>query len=360
MYVSCLDLRRVSHLTVDSRKPCTEMARGLFQDANLRSIPLSTPLCCCCVDHIYRCVIKLTCTRLTGSCHSFRVGSMLSLFLGRNCGPREGAIRLPPEKPDDDRHDEVESRPVTPVPEESEERGLMRRVSKKLSGYFARRVHDAHEESTSGPSEPPVPLSSPGRNRTFSRTSRVTGSAYGYTGGYRNRLASNVTLGTRRGSMASASVRRRRESNMEGAPSSVATGSDLNFAQRLLMANENAVNNIADLWVAAAMNVDNEDPFESESDIDAEEAIDEEDELQEADMFAQTPTPSHVNRFLRRASTNASQSSFGRSPRRPSMLGSHRTSSQQRRLSSSHPADEEAPLSPRRYSTNTAPICSVY
>jgi hypothetical protein len=34
------------------------------------------------------------------------------------------------------------------------------------------------------------------------------------------------------------------------------------------MANENAVNNIADLWVAAAINVDNEDPFESDDDGD--------------------------------------------------------------------------------------------
>jgi len=32
------------------------------------------------------------------------------------------------------------------------------------------------------------------------------------------------------------------------------------------MANENAVTNIADLWVAAAMNVDNEDPFETDED----------------------------------------------------------------------------------------------
>jgi hypothetical protein len=45
---------------------------------------------------------------------------------------------------------------------------------------------------------------------------------------------------------------------------------DLNFAQRLLMANENAVTNIADLWVAAAMNVDNEDPFETDADSDTE------------------------------------------------------------------------------------------
>ena len=41
------------------------------------------------------------------------------------------------------------------------------------------------------------------------------------------------------------------------------------------MANENAVTNIADLWVAAAMNVDNEDPFQSESDNEStyEEAV---------------------------------------------------------------------------------------
>lgn len=32
------------------------------------------------------------------------------------------------------------------------------------------------------------------------------------------------------------------------------------------MANENAVTNIADLWVAAAMNVENEDPFETDED----------------------------------------------------------------------------------------------
>jgi hypothetical protein len=38
------------------------------------------------------------------------------------------------------------------------------------------------------------------------------------------------------------------------------------------MANENAVTNIADLWVAAAMNVDNEDPFETDS--EDEDALD--------------------------------------------------------------------------------------
>ena len=44
---------------------------------------------------------------------------------------------------------------------------------------------------------------------------------------------------------------------------------DLNFTQRLLMANENAVNSVADLWVAAAINADNEDPFESDYEDEA-------------------------------------------------------------------------------------------
>jgi hypothetical protein len=60
-------------------------------------------------------------------------------------------------------------------------------------------------------------------------------------------------------------MRRRR-----GSGDAVAEASDLNFAHRLLLANENAVTNIADLWVAAAMNVDNEDPFEPDSDVEEE------------------------------------------------------------------------------------------
>lgn len=86
--------------------------------------------------------------------------------------------------------------------------------------------------------------------------------------------------------MASSS-RWRRGSNMDSIRDGGAEeGRDLNFAQRLLMANENAVTNIADLWVAAAMNVDNEDPFESDTEAgsdgepesgDQEQVIEEED-----------------------------------------------------------------------------------
>ncbi|KDR80263.1 hypothetical protein GALMADRAFT_242597 [Galerina marginata CBS 339.88] len=208
-------------------------------------------------------------------------GSFLSLFLGHDGGPREGAIRLLPEKnavkaPIPEEEDTTSEAPVF---EEDEPRGLARiqkKVSRRFSDYFARRVPDVHQRPESPLAQPPVPMSIPNtrldRTRTFSRTSKANGSAYGYTGSYRNRLASNATLNlnARRGSLSS-SMRHRRGSNLDGRRDSTTEGSDLNFAQRLLLANENAVTNIADLWVAAAMNVDNEDPFEADSDIEEQD-----------------------------------------------------------------------------------------
>ena len=193
------------------------------------------------------------------------IGSILSLFLAPDGGPREGAIRLLPEKinshppiPEED------STPPTPVFEEEVPRNglarIQRRLSRRFSDYLAKRVPDAHKPSDTSA----LPMSTP-QTRTFSRTSRANGSAYGYSGAYRSRLASNVTtLNGRRTSLGS-SMRRRR-----GSGDAVTEASDLNFAHRLLLANENAVTNIADLWVAAAMNVDNEDPFEPDSDVEEE------------------------------------------------------------------------------------------
>ncbi|KIM47000.1 hypothetical protein M413DRAFT_440546 [Hebeloma cylindrosporum] len=194
------------------------------------------------------------------------IGSILSLFLAPDGGPRQGAIRLLPEKinshppiPEED------TTPPTPVFEEEVPRTglarIQRRLSRRFSDYLAKRVPDAHDSSATSA----LPMSTP-QSRTFSRTSRANGSAYGYSGAYRSRLASNATtLNGRRTSLGS-SMRRRR-----GSGDAAAEGSDLNFAHRLLLANENAVTNIADLWVAAAMNVDNEDPFEPDSDVEEEE-----------------------------------------------------------------------------------------
>ena len=240
-----------------------------------------------------------------------RTGSFLSCFLGPDGGPREGAIRLLPEKftlhapipeeEDDARHDDGEDVLPSPVFEEDGAefprgivQGIPKKLSRRFSNLFAKRVPMDDSESTrtqmGSPSVGvPVPLSSTPQNaagtpqtsgvridrtRTFSRTSTnlTTGSAYGYGGGYRTRLASNVTLNGRRNSLGSSLWRRRgSRGGQHQQPGDGQSGGEtppLNFAQRLLLANENAVTNIADLWVAAAMNVDNEDPFEDSDEED--------------------------------------------------------------------------------------------
>ena len=203
-------------------------------------------------------------------CYTSFQGSILSLFLGPDGGPREGAIRLPPEKITDTTHptipeeESMPSGPVETIPRKASLYEGLRKASRRFSGVFASRVPDPV------PSPPvPLPQSSSG-NRPFPRTSRADGYAYGYSGAggrassFRSRLGSNLSgMSYRRGSL------RHRGSNMtvlagEGVPRSFATDSELSFAQRLVLANENAVSTIADLWVAAAMNVDNEEVFEAD------------------------------------------------------------------------------------------------
>ena len=303
------------------------------------------------------------------------LGAILSLFLGRDGGPREGGIRLPPEKLNED--DTVTEEPGTPTLGEEEPRGIVnqlkKQVSKKLSGYFARRVLDAHDlESLPHDEGSPVPLSTAVRRtgnaggRTFSRTSRVNGSAYGYgaSGGFRSRLASAASFGLagRRGSLASA-IARRRGSNIPGGADpnsrreSETAGGELNFAQRLLMANEFAVTNIADLWVAAAINVDNEDVFMSDSELEdlveedggriddpfADEDVEEEDDElpstpTQADQFAGSSSlrvpslsdpagsrrPSDTNPAVQRARASSHRPSMGQAA--VELLGSRRPS----------------------------------
>ena len=123
-----------------------------------------------------------------------------------------------------------------------------------------------------------------------------------------------------------------------GAP----TRMDLNFAQRLLMANQNAVTNIADLWVAAAMNADNEDPFETDSEIGSDDAMDSDNKVPEAGDLPSTPTQtgrmpgrsaSNPNRPpLKNRSSSLFASHLSASPRQPSPSQApatplHRTSS---------------------------------
>lgn len=303
-------------------------------------------------------------------------GCFLCFFLGPDGGPREGAIRLPPEKITDVTHTtipEEESLPATPIatlPRKPSIYEGLRKASRTFSGVFASRVPD--------PSPPtPVPLAqSPSTNRPFPRTSRADGYAYGYGGGgralsFRSRLGSNMSaMSYRRGSQ---SYLRRRASNLtaiagDGVPRSFAD-SELSFAQRLVMANENAVTNIADLWVAAAINVDNEEvfenddaelegPFESVFDVDGDEPTDNnpppaggEGALAERGLrFAGKVAPSV---------TSTRHSSFASPFRRPSTPHQRISQSPQRRrpslqhgASSGQPTEMVSP--PRRFS-NTVP-----
>ena len=211
--------------------------------------------------------MRLLSLHLTHSAHSY-AGSLLSLFLGRDGGPREGAIQLPPEKPGNQQptipeEDEIVNGPF----EEEQPTGLFGNLKRKISRSFS--IYTGSSSPVIHPTEisttPSVPLiSSPPMNGQ--RLSRANGSAYGYGGGQRHRLASTIVPPR---SMAS-TLRTRQSNYLDDHPSSY-EGSELNFTQRLLMANENAVTNIADLWVAAAMNVDNE-----QYDLDPNLSVDEE------------------------------------------------------------------------------------
>lgn len=198
----------------------------------------------------------------------FCIGSFLSLFLGRDGGPREGAIRLPPEKIGDQRQVVPEEHDASVEPlEDISSTGslpLWKRLSGRLSGHLMKSPSGTGDASVTS-----VPLLSSPHSDQQHRNIRSNryGSAYGYSGSYRSRLASSVA----RHSMTSAL--RGRAGSYAG-QQSIRDGPDLTFTQRLLMANENAVTNIADLWVAAAMNVDNEEEFDP-----AHQAFSEESEI---------------------------------------------------------------------------------
>ena len=170
-------------------------------------------------------------------------GAILSLFLAWDGGPRDGAIFLGVEKHDEEQatapinntgtHPREEPAPQVPT---GPINLLRQSVNKKLSGYFASRVRDAHEfglDAATSPSASSAVHSAKGR--TFSRTSRANGSAYGY----RRRQGSQTTLasGRRRSSLASTGRPRRDENHpQEGEVEAVQTPrEDLNFAQRLVM-----------------------------------------------------------------------------------------------------------------------------
>lgn len=178
--------------------------------------------------------------RVTYPPHS-HIGSILSLFLGRDGGPREGAIRLPPEKPENQQLPIPEEGEITSEPFEDEQpTGLYATLKRRISRTFS--IYTGSSSPIIRPTEisttPSVPLlSSPTMNRQG--LSRANGSAYGYSGIQRHRLANTITP---RRSMAS-TLRSGKSTYFDGHQSSY-EGSELNFTQRLLIANEHAVTNI--------------------------------------------------------------------------------------------------------------------
>ncbi|KAI9510311.1 major facilitator MFS-1 [Russula earlei] len=296
-------------------------------------------------------------------------GSILSLFLGPDGGPREGAIRLPPEKITDAVHPtipEEESLPSTPVATVPRKASLyegLRKASRTFSGVFASRVPDLS-------SSPAVPLSQSPAIRPIPRTSRADGHAYGYGSGgralsFRSRLGSNMSgVSYLRGSHGNF---RRRASNMtaitgDGGPRSFGVDGEPSFAQRLLLANENAVTNIADLWVAAAMNVDNEEVFEND-DADMEGQFESVFDLDGDDQNDNPPgaedTPTERGKRVAGTVAPSIPNMRHASPfRRPSTPQHHISQSPQRRRPSQQYGatgqSTEAGFPPRRFS-NTVP-----
>ncbi|KAF7980507.1 hypothetical protein HWV62_38018 [Athelia sp. TMB] len=216
-------------------------------------------------------------------------GSILSLFLGRDGGPRERSVHLQPEKSDNDPlvipDDSLPTSPAA-IAEEQEPQGaaglLRKKISKRSSGYLPARGADNFDTASqhSMPSASAAPRPSVPFTYTYSRTSRTDGSAYGRPRSYRP------------------------QSNVDTA--------SLNFGERLLMANENAVTNIADLWVAAAISANNEDPFESESEDGSEMEFDSHVEAQDVEGIpASMPTVSRPgSRLGREAHRPLTQASF--------------------------------------------------
>ncbi|KAF9513810.1 hypothetical protein BS47DRAFT_1329332 [Hydnum rufescens UP504] len=289
-------------------------------------------------------------------------GAVLSLFLAWDGGPSEGAIFLGIEKRDEEqatapvattinlaephpREEHVPSAAPGPV-------NLLRQsVHKKLSGYFASRVREAHDaglDTVTSPG-PTHPVHIP-KGRTFSRTSRATGSAYGY----RRRQGSQTTLasGQRRGSLRSTGRPRRDDNHPQEGEVGVSQTprEDLNFAQRLVMANELTGTSLTNLWVAAAINVEHEHPFAG---TDDELSSDEE---EEEDGFGTSPNQRSSLRRYRSMSSRRTSTPLNRH------LAHHHSSNFvpfNRQLSLQSTGDASVAAA-RRYSMTSYPFPAIY
>lgn len=283
------------------------------------------------------------------------LGAFLSLFIGPDGGPRTGAIQLP-EKADVERaasnmgsfgktagkrisgyfsgHDAGRS-------EAGESSLSLRRTAAAASSAAAsneghkgmpRTFTQQVDEETGGPPSPhesdnedidEAELNSawssasvnPFMSRTTARQKGVLGggSAYGYDrrpstnagsenpmlhGRQATRSASGATA-VRPGMRNSMITNNPYAPDFEDIGHAQQQNQRLSFAQRFLLANDDAVLNLSDLWVAAAINGDeavDEEDDDFGYDYDDEEELDEEDEEQETleDEGRSVTTDSHV------------------------------------------------------------------
>lgn len=345
-------------------------------------------------------------------------GAVLSLFLGPDGGARTGAIQLP-EKVDVERATSHVA---------SNMGSIGRNASKRLSGYFGARGSSAGPDGPSSPLSlartntqatndnsgfprtftqqvdfetggPPSPAESEEtfvtrtgteaadvsgfdtrsqshRPYAFSRTSArqrgVTGggSAYGYDRRMSRASAANSAFapsGLRTQSMVrDRNARNSFSSANQYAPDFEDLGSrpELSFAQRFLLANDDAVFSITDLWVAAAINGDesySEEVFEDDEEEEEEELVDDDADAsataESIDAFGYGETPPNEDspllqprylpplRFAQRKLSRGGRSDAGASGY--SRPGSARRTSGSYRVPSIYSnVGVEAPLSP--------------
>lgn len=211
-------------------------------------------------------------------------GGILSMFLSPDGGPRTGAIKLPSEK-------DVERATRTFG---SFCRSIVRKLIARVKGSSPIQLGDSHNGAAASPVQlhsangtvTPTPALSPlptpeERVATMSsgqrRPSRFAGSAYGYSSSRRPSTAAEQAgmhiprnrRYTGRSGYRAASV----ATTNAYAPDYDVDRGDFSFAQRLLLANEQAVFSLSDLWIAKEATRD-----EQTSQVDYEESVFEDEE----------------------------------------------------------------------------------
>lgn len=175
-------------------------------------------------------------------------GAFLCMFLGRDGGPRSGAIKLPMEKVSEEGQ----------VDDQMTPKARPQTIARRVSSYFSLSINSPPHTSRSSSSHalhvPESPSygthastsAAPKASTPKAARSSFRGTSYGYDPRRNSKPWSRrfTTESARRGSMGTQYA-----PDFEGVqPPDL---SSLNFAQRLLLANEPTVVNISDLWVQA-------------------------------------------------------------------------------------------------------------